>query len=192
MLITFTSFFTALALGCGIGIGPWDALSKSISEVTNIQIGSVGLILNFSCIMFQFILKKGKITTKLLLQIPLCIFLGMYTNFFFYEIFYNVSGMNYSTRLVLLIVCYICLAFSVATISELDIVPFALEGLCREIQCITTYNYGFIRQLIDLVCISFCLIIFIIKPEILNIREGSLIALTIFGPLLTFFSKLLK
>jgi uncharacterized membrane protein YczE len=190
--ITSTACFSALALRCGLGVGPWDAMAKTIAEMTRIQVGSVGLIMNLGCVAIQLILQKGKIHSKVILQIPLCILLGIYINFFFYRIFPNVSHLAYINRLMLLLFSYICLAFSIAIIMELNIVTFSLEGTCRVLQAIVKLDYGVIRLLVDLLCIVLCLVIYFTRSEILNIREGSVIVMLLFGPLLSLFSKRLR
>lgn len=192
LFITSTACFSALALRCDIGVGPWDALAKTIAELTGIKVGSMGLMMNVICIVVQLTLQKGKNNSKVLLQIPLCILLGNYINFFFYKIFPNISHLAYINRFLLLLFSYICLAFSIALVMELNMVAFSLEGTCQVLQAIVKIDYGVIRLSVDILCLTLCLGLYFNQSEILNIREGTVIVMFLFGPLLSLFSRLLK
>ena len=40
----------ALALKAAIGVGAWDAFTQTMSKIFNIKVGTMGIILNCSCI----------------------------------------------------------------------------------------------------------------------------------------------
>ncbi|NLC64773.1 MAG: hypothetical protein GX753_03800, partial [Erysipelothrix sp.] len=56
--VMITGLGAAMSLKAGIGVGPWDALAQSLSYITLIKVGTVGMILNILCIFGQMILQK--------------------------------------------------------------------------------------------------------------------------------------
>ena len=51
----------AFTLKANIGVGAWDSLAKSTSEITGLEVGTMGMIFNCSCVVGQIIILKKKI-----------------------------------------------------------------------------------------------------------------------------------
>ena len=191
-LIIALSFVVALTLRIAIGVGAWDALAASGSSITGIRVGTVGMILNLSCVAVQLAFLRKGFKLKHALQIVLHLILGYAINFFFYGLLAGVYFTNYIIRVLLLILSYAFLAFAVSAVMLLDVVTFALEGACTVISAKTGIKFHVLRQGVDVVSVALSLIISFAFSAPLAVREGTIIGMILFGPLIGMFIKLLK
>ena len=157
---------SALTLKAAIGVGAWDALAQTGSLVTGIEVGTIGMFCNFLCIFVQVAILRRKFKPIQLLQIPVCILLGLIVNFMLYEVYSNFTINTYWMNVGLLILGYIVSAFAVGMVMVLDIVTFALEGACMAVSGVTDVP--------------------------LAVREGTIIGMFLFGPMMGIFMKLQK
>ena len=70
---------SALTLKAAIGVGAWDALAQTGSDVTGIEVGTVGMCFNFLCIFIQIVVLRKSFKITQFLQIPVSILL-LYSN----------------------------------------------------------------------------------------------------------------
>ena len=190
--VTMVSFGCALTLKAGIGVGAWDALAQTGSEILLIPVGTVGMIFNFMCILIQVIVLRKDFKIIQLLQIPVSILLGVIINFVLYDIFGNFIVDEYIVQVLLLILGYLICSFAVAAVMVLDVVTFALEGACMAVSKVTNKKFHVLRQLVDIICVVIILIVAFALDLPLAIREGTIIGMLLFGPLMGIFMKLLK
>lgn len=182
----------ALTLKAAIGVGAWDALSQTTSQLTTIEVGTCGMIFNISCVFIQVLVLKKDFKKIQLFQIPLSIILGFVINFVLYDVLGNITIDGYWVNVALLIFGYLISSFAVAAVMVLDIVTFALEGACMAVSKVTGKKFHILRQGVDVIAISICLILSFSLDLPLAIREGTIIGMFLFGPLLGIFMRLLK
>jgi len=192
LMIIIVSFACALTLKASIGVGAWDALAQTGSSISGIQVGTVGMILNFVCILIQLIILKKNFKVKQALQIILSFVIGYAVNFFYYDVLGGIDLSNYLLRVAALIIGYTIFAFTVAVIMLLDVVTFALEGACKIIAGKTGIKFHIFRQGVDVACIAISAILAFAFNVPLAVREGTVIGMIIFGPIMGVFMKLLK
>lgn len=190
--VTMVSVGCALTLKASIGVGAWDALAQTGSEMFSIPVGTVGMIFNFMCIFIQIIVLRKDFKIIQLLQIPVSILLGSMINFILYDVFGDFVISNYIMQIILLIVGCITSAFAVAAVMVLDVVTFALEGACMAVSNVTHKKFHVLRQLVDVICIIVILIVAFSLDLPLAVREGTIIGMLLFGPLMGIFMKILK
>lgn len=191
-MIILISCGASLTLKAAIGVGAWDALALTGSSISGIKVGTVGMLLNFICIFIELMILRKKFKIKHALQIALCIIVGYTVNFFFYNVLGVIELSNYFIRVVILIVGYIINAFTVAVIMLLDVVTFALEGACMAVSNKVGIKFHILRQGVDVVCVVIAIIVAFTSNVPLAIREGTVIGMVIFGPIMGIFMKLLK
>lgn len=182
----------ALTLKAAIGVGAWDALAQTGSEVTGIEVGTIGMICNFLCILVQILVLKKKFRPIQLLQIPVSILLGVIINFMLYEVYSGFTIDAYWMKIVVLIIAYIVSAFAVGMVMVLDIVTFALEGACMAVSKVTGKKFHVLRQGVDVASIIIVLIVAFVGDVPLAVREGTVIGMFLFGPIMGIFMKLQK
>lgn len=197
-LIALLFFVTMVAVGCAltlkaaIGVGAWDAIAQTGSELLVMPVGTVGIIFNFICIFVQIGILKKKFKPIQLLQFPVSAFFGIIINFVLYDVFGSFIIDGYVMQVGILILGYVVCAFFVGAVMVLDMVTFALEGACMAVTKITTKKFHVLRQLVDVICIIIVLIVAFSFNLPLALREGTIIGMLIFGPLMGIFMKLQK
>lgn len=191
-MIILVSLGASLTLKAEIGVGAWDALAQSGSFITKIKVGSVGMIFNLVCVFIEFLILRKNFKIKHLLQIGLSILLGYTINFFYYDLFGNLVLSAYYARVIVLIIGYCINAFVVAILMQIDVVTFALEGACMAICDKYELSFPKFRQGVDVVCIVLVAILTFLFPIPLSVREGTVIGMIIFGPLMGVFMKYTK
>jgi len=191
-MIIATAFGVAITLRIAIGVGAWDALAMGGSLITGIRVGTVGIILNLSCVAVQLAFMRKNFKIKHALQIVLCFTLGYAVNFFFYDVLGSFYISNYFLGIILLILAYTYLAFTVSFIMLLDAVIFPLEGACKVISHKTGIKFHILRQGVDVISVVLAVIMSFAFSVPLAVREGTIIGMLMFGPLIGMFTKLLK
>ena len=192
MLVVFViigSIGSALTLKAAIGVGAWDALAQTGNEITGIQVGTIGMFFNFSCIIVQILVLKKDFKKIQLLQIIVCLILGNIVNVVLYDLLGSIHIYEYWMNVAILISGYIICAFGVGAVMVLDIVTFALEGACMAVSKKTNKPFHVLRQSVDIVSIMIALVVGLLCNVPLAIREGTIIGMFLFGPLMGIFMK---
>ena len=192
VFVTIAGFGAALTIKMAIGMGPWDALGKTMSNITSIKVGTMGIILNSTCVLLQILIEKSKFRPYKLLQVPVAFINGYIINFFYYNILGELAIGCYFVKLIVFILGMIVLAFAISGIVVSDVIMFPLESLCSVISDRTGKLFHKIRQKVDVISIVLTfLLIFLTKSEY-TLREGTIISMLIFGPLMGVFMPLIK
>lgn len=182
----------SFTLKVAIGLGAWDAVAQSVSYLSGIKVGTLGMILNISCVAGQLILLKKKFKFKHLLQVPVAIILGVVVNFFLYGVLGAITLDSYIMKLVVLLAAFVIVAFAVSSVMVLDVVTFPLEGFCMALANKTKWKFAVIRQAADIISILVALLLTFGLSLPMTLREGTIIGMLIFGPLLGFFMRIIE
>ena len=177
----------ALLVKMNVGVGPWDAMALSFSFLTGIKMGTVAIICNYLCVLGQLILLKKKFKKINFLQIPISMLLGYSINFFVYVVFKNMAFNNYIFRITTNIIVLVSVAFTMGAIVVLGLPTFALEGFCSAIHAKTGIPFAKFRQWVDFFCVGLVGILTLVFPIEWSLREGTIISMILFGPLLGIF-----
>ena len=167
-----------------LGTGAYDALALSISSVTAIEVGTVGLITNCICIALQIVMLR--------LQIPVSFLMGITINYFYYTVFAGMNSDSYIIRMILLFVFIIICSFGDAMMVASGMIGLPVESTCMIFAKNLKIEFGKVRQLADVVFIILILICWFFFHAIFPMREGTIILAFTFGPLLGYFTKKLQ
>ena len=181
----------SLALKAAVGVGAWDALSQSISSGVYIKVGTISMFLNVSCVLIQLVLLKKEFKVLHAAQILVAVLLGVVVNFMLYDIFSKFIISNYFLNITLLLLGLVLCAVGVSVIMALDFISFPLEGACMVISKKLNKKFGMIRQLVDILSIVFALGFAFIFQQSITVREGTIIGMLIYGPMLDLFMKII-
>jgi len=192
LLIMLCGVGAALSLKAAIGVGAYDAMAMSFSNITKVPVGTIGMIFNCSCVVGEFLLLRKNFKFQHLLQIPLSIFLGFIVNFVLYNILGDIVITNYFVNLGLFIFATILLSAVVGVIMEINLVTFALEGFCKVIAEKRGWEFSTVRQAADIISIIISVGLTLIFQVPWAVREGTIIGAIIFGPLMGMFMKLFR
>ncbi|MEA5026510.1 MAG: hypothetical protein VB012_02490 [Erysipelotrichaceae bacterium] len=189
--ITLCAFSVSIVLRCAIGVGAWDAFSQSASGLLSIKVGTFSMLMNIACVIGQILMRRA-IKLVLLLQIALAVLLGTMVNYFYYEVFQNWQLNSYIVTVILFLIGNVLCAFAVGTVIAQGILSFPLEGICMEIALKVQKPFGRIRQLADVITIIAVLILVTVFNGMMTIREGTIVGMIIFGPLLDLYMAHIK
>lgn len=189
ILVMIVGIGASLTLKVAIGVGAYDALAQSISYFFGIKVGTIGMILNCSCVLGQWILLKKDFKFRHLMQVPVSIIIGLVINFIFYDVLGYITIDSYFMKVMLLFVALIVLAFAIACVLLLDVVTFPLEGLCMAFAKKTKMAFTVVRQSADIVSILLAVLITFGLSLPLTLREGTIFGMLIFAPLIGYFMK---
>ncbi|MDP2813748.1 MAG: hypothetical protein Q8S15_08150 [Erysipelotrichaceae bacterium] len=190
----FTTFFiivaatgVALGLKAAVGVGAWDAFSQATSMVTGIKVGTFSMMMNISCVLVQVVVLKKDFKMISFLQIFMAVLLGFFVNIVFYEILANVTIDSYLINMAIYMGSLLVIIMAVALIMSINFLSFPLEAACMAIATKTRLKFGTIRQLVDVFAIIGALIIAISFQKPIPVREGTIIGMLLFGPLIAWF-----
>lgn len=192
IMLVLVSFGVALTLKAAVGVGAWDAFSQSISNLTGIQVGTVTMLLNFACVGIELIVLKGKININLIMQVIISMVIGFGVNFFYYDILGNVEIQSYFVRIVLLVAGLTINAITGGCLMMLNLGTFAVEGACKTIGDKIGKPFHKLRQGVDVISVIGCVLMVLLTGVPLTVREGTVIGLLIYGPLMGVAVKCLK
>lgn len=189
LMIISLSVGASLTIKAAIGIGAWDALAQTISNITNIKIGTMGMILNIICIGIQAVLLKKEFGIKHLAQIAVSVLLGFSINFVYYNLLGKIEINSYIINLLLFILGMVIASFSVGAIMVIDYVTLALEGACMAVSNKFGLKFPVVRQWVDIFSIAISIALSLIFSTPLSVREGTVLGMLIFSPLMGFAIK---
>lgn len=183
MIVSGTGFGAALSLKAAVGVGAWDAFSQVLSSIFNMKVGTMGMILNCSCILGQLIILKKEFRPIQLLQVVVSVVLGSVVNFFLYDMF-TFTIPSYFLQVALVVFAYVLVSIFVGAIMVLDIVTFPLEGLCAALVKVIPIEFAKLRQAVDVICIIVGVLLSLLFNVPLAVREGTIIGMLMFAPLM--------
>lgn len=188
--IIITAIGASLALKASVGVGAWDALGQSLATVLGMKVGTFFMILNNSCVLIQIILLKKEFKAIQLLQIFASVLAGFIINFMFYSVFSDLVVDNYFARLILLVLSQVICAIGISSLMIVDFISFPLESCCMVVSKRINKSFGLIRQFVDILSIVVALAVALIFKNNITVREGTVVSMLIFGPMLNLFMKI--
>lgn len=181
----------AVTMKANIGIGAYDSVAKSLSDATGFEVGTMGMVVNCSCVLGSLIILRKEFGIKHILQIPFSILLGSVINFVYYELFtFPVQGLIMGI-IVYLIGQVVC-ALGVAIVMVVNEVTFALEGFCSALTRVIPIEFAKMRQWADIISVVITVAMKFIFNLPWAIGLGTIIGVIIFGPCMGFFMKHLE
>jgi len=186
ILISCVGIGASFALKAAIGVGAYDAMAQSFAFSTNMKIGTWAMIINTSCVVGQILILRSKFQKVQWLQLIVAFLLGSIINFVYYTILKNVTFDIYAIRVLVLILAHVFIAFVISGIMLINRITLPLEGLCMAIAQRTRFSFAQLRQYADILSILIAVSISLLFSVPLTIREGTVIAMLIFGPMIGF------
>lgn len=190
--LVIVGFGASLTMKAAVGIGAYDAAAMSVSKVLGIKVGTISMFENILCTILQILILRKGFKKAQLLQFGLAILVGASINFSYYILLNQLLLNSYVPRLLVLLCGYIIAAFAVGIIMAINVISTPLEGLCLAIAELFKINFGKVRQGADILLIVAVIILTFTFKLSLSIREGTIIGMLMFGPLLDKFIRILK
>ena len=116
---------------------------------------------------------------------------GTLVNFFYYNILvFDVH--SYVLRFILCVISVVGVAFFLGFLTSLNLVNISVETTCNIISGKYAVDYAFLRVGIDVICIVLSVGLSFFFGLSFTIREGTVIAMLLLGPLEKQFMKLFR
>jgi len=179
----------AFAMKAGIGVLPVDAAIASIASLIGIKVGSFSMIFHGSFFLGQLAMEGKKFRKIEFLQILYIVLGGSVLNFFLYTVLKNVTFTAYPLRLIVCVLAFVTSAFGCMLVMETKLMRTPMEGCIQMIADRIGTTMGKLRQKIDIVLVLVSVAITLIFGEEWTLREGTVIAALIFGPMMDFWKK---
>ena len=189
--VTLNAFAAALCYKAGVGVMAFDAFNQTASNVLNIKVGDVVLVMNIVFLLGQIILLRRDFKIRQLLQIPVSFILSGGINFALYDL-YKFEVNSYPINLLIFLLGVVIMAFAIAVVMEMDFVTFPLEGFWMAFSRVTGKDFAKSRQAFDVILIVVSLGLSLIYNKPLAIREGTIIGALLFSPTMGFFMEKLS
>lgn len=187
LFIVICSIGDSLFFKAGIGVSPYEALTQTTNYITHIKIGTITMCINIIFIILQIIISR-KIDIKIILQIFMCMLAGYIINFIIYTLLAGLK-LNYIGSLICLMISICFQATGVGLLMSLNLVVYPLEGFCNALSGIIHVDFPKIRQGADIVFIIVCLACSFLLHVDYAIREGTVISMLCFSPIMAFVMK---
>ena len=191
LFIIITATGDAMAFKGNVGVNPWEAVCQTLNYMTMIKVGTLMMILNSSMILIEMILMK-KIKITMLLQLILSFLIGFVVNIIVYILFGNINISSYPLNLCLGILGFIVSATGNGLLMTCDLAPFPFEGMCEQLSIKFHLDFPKTRQAFDIIFIILCLLTSLIFGYQLAIREGTIISMLIYSPIMGYVMKKAK
>ncbi|ETY72534.1 hypothetical protein LFAB_16760 [Lactiplantibacillus fabifermentans T30PCM01] len=189
--IVGTSFGSALGIKAAVGVTAWDAFAVTLGRVWGLKVGTVGMLLNTICFLLQVLLLKKGFKKTQYLQLAVTVLVGAVVNFALYDLL-AFSLPTYALRIAMILASFVIMAFFTGIVMTINLITFPLEGLVLAIAVKTNADFARLRQITDIVLLVLCLVIPLTGSAELVVREGTVIGMLCFGPLLGWFMKYQK
>ncbi|WP_225744882.1 YitT family protein [Marinilactibacillus sp. Marseille-P9653] len=190
--MTLVSLSASMTIKAAIGLSPWDAIAQSLSHISMIKVGTIGMILNISCVFGQLVLLRKEFPIRQLLQIPASVLIGVLVNYFYYTLFDTLVLPNYFMASILFFLGTLLAAFAVSMVMVVNVVTFPLEAFCMAFAVKIGTRFSIIRQSVDILAVILTLTLTFTLDIPLTVREGTIIGMLIFAPLLGIIIKRLQ
>ena len=179
----------AFAIKAGIGVLPVDAAITSIALLIGMKVGTFSMLFHGSFFLGQIAIEKRNFRKTELLQLLYITLGGSVLNFFLYTVLRNVTFSFYPLRLIVCVLAFAVSAFGCTMVLETHLMRTPMEGCIQLLAERMGTTMGRLRQRIDIVLVLVSVAITLIFGVEWTLREGTIIAALIFGPMMDFWKK---
>ena len=179
----------AFAIKAAVGIMPVDAAITSIAQALNIKVGYISMLFHGSFFVGQIVMEKRNFQKIQLLQLLYITLGGSILNFFLYTVLGNVTFTLYPVRLVVCVLAFAISAFGCTMVLETRLMRTPMEGCIQMIAERIGTTMGKLRQKIDVALVLLSVALTLLCSLEWTLREGTIIAALIFGPMMDFWKK---
>ncbi|MBR2942460.1 MAG: hypothetical protein IKB82_03585 [Clostridia bacterium] len=177
----------AFAIKAGIGVLPVDAAITSIATLIGMKVGTFSMLFHGSFFLGQIAIERKDFRKTEYLQLLYLTLGGSVLNFFLYTVLGNVNFSFYPLRLVVCVLAFAAGAFGCMMVLEARLMRTPMEGCLQLIADRMGTTMGSLRQKIDIVLVLISAAITLVFGVEWTLREGTIIAALIFGPMMDFF-----
>ena len=179
----------AVAIKAGIGVLPVDAAIATIADVIGMKVGTFSMLFHGSFFVGQIIMEGRNFKKTEYLQLLYLTLGGYVLNFFLYTVLKDVTFTFYPLRVFICIAAFAVASFGCMLVLETHLMRTPMEGCIQLLAERMGTTMGKLRQKIDIVLVIVSVAITLIFGVEWTLREGTVIAALLFGPMMDFWKK---
>ncbi len=198
LLFIISLFFSALGVAFtkhgGLGVSPISSVANVLScRFDFLSIGIWLIIWNCLLILGQIVILRRKFQIIQLLQIPLSVLFGVFTDIGM-KIVSWIPTDSYIMKLSMVVTGIIILAFGVSLSVIANVILNSGEAFVKAISDTTHKQFGNVKIAFDVGCVAASVILSLIffDFKIVGAREGTVISAFTVGLVVKFFNKHLQ
>ncbi len=198
LLFIISLFFIGLGIALTkrgeLGVSPVSSIANVVScKFTFISFGTWLFISNCVLLLGQVLLLRKDFKLYQLLQIPLSVLFGYFTDFgMFLSSF--VPNETYAMKLVLVFMGIVVLGFGIGLGVIADVILNSAEAFVKALAQVTQKSFGDVKVIFDVcwVLISLVLSLWFFDMKLVGVREGTVISAFCVGFVVKFVTYILK
>ena len=179
----------AFAIKAGIGVLPVDAAITSIALLIGMKVGTFSMLFHGSFFLGQIAIERRNFRKTEFLQLLYITLGGSVLNVFLYTLLRDVSFSFYPVRLIVCILAFAVSAFGCTLVLETRLMRTPMEGCIQLLAERMGTTMGKLRQKIDIALVAVSVLISLVFGIEWTLREGTIIAALMFGPMMDFWKK---
>ncbi len=179
----------ALMIMANVGMSPFDAFTKTISQIVGVQYGTAGMIIGGTFFLINLLMLGKKFPVRELAQVVIFIGGGFVMNFLVGVLYKDVVFSSLWLSIVIFTLMTPTVAFGCLLIFEAQLMTTPLESLCATIGQRVHLTLGIVRWIADGIFLVVTLILILLLDLPWSLSFGTVISLALFGPLLDLLKK---
>lgn len=195
MLLIFGLFLSALGVAllkkAALGVSPISSAANIVSiAVPELSLGTWLIIWNCVLIWGQFLILRRDFRPVELLQLPLSVLFGLFTDLSMSILDFAEPG-SYIECFALVVLGTVTMALGISLTVIADVIMNSGEALVKAVSDKTGKAFGSVKIAFDACCVALAVALsFILCGEILEVREGTLVAALLTGVFVNLFGRL--
>lgn len=195
MLLIFGLFLSALGVALlkksALGVSPISSAANIVSiAVPELSLGTWLIIWNCVLIWGQFLILRRDFRPVELLQLPLSVLFGLFTDLSMSILNFAEPG-SYIECFALVVLGTVTMALGISLTVIADVIMNSGEALVKAVSDKTGKAFGSVKIAFDACCVALAVALsFILCGEILEVREGTLVAALLTGVFVNLFGRL--
>lgn len=182
----------SISIKAAIGVTPVDATMATLTAISGLKMGGLSILFQSIFFLGQIALERKNFRKAELLQIVYILLGGYLFNFFIYTVLSNVVFHTYLTRLISCILAYVFCSLGCILVIDSKLMRIPVEGFAQVLADRKGLTLGRVKQILDFLLILLCVALTLIFRVDWTLREGTIIAAMIFGPLMDMWRKIIK
>lgn len=195
VLLIFGLFLSALGVALlkksALGVSPISSAANIVSiAVPELSLGTWLIIWNCVLIWGQFLILRRDFRPVELLQLPLSVLFGLFTDLSMSILNFAEPG-SYIECFALVVLGTVTMALGISLTVIADVIMNSGEALVKAVSDKTGKAFGSVKIAFDACCVALAVALsFILCGEILEVREGTLVAALLTGVFVNLFGRL--
>lgn len=195
MLLIFGLFLSSLGVAllkkAALGVSPISSAANIVSiAVPDLSLGTWLIIWNCVLILGQLLILRRDFRAVELLQLPLSVLFGLFTDLSMSLLDFVEPG-SYIECFVLVVLGTATMALGISLTVIADVIMNSGEALVKAVSDKTGKAFGSMKIAFDACCVALAVALsFILCGEILEVREGTLVAALLTGVFVNLFGRL--